>query len=1037
MSMDARSTEELLHEIEMLRKRVSELEILYPASATNITSSESLKHVRVLDRKPLFIEVPIKVVEDPNNIGVVSNMTVKGVGVRGIRCNAGDRLRLQICPPEILTLDSFSFDAICRWSHEEESDALPHSGFEITDISPEDMSHLSALLMTLGYEYLRDQFRRKIGEEALKFIEASSDLICRTTENGVISFVNDAFCKFTALSRSSLHGLDFQIFVPEETRGNFTKFISDHCRDDYHGQYECPLVDASGQPKFYYWTVDTRCDSDSGSVEFQLVGRDITEPKKKEKQLRDFHTELERKIEDRTSQLERVNLDLNEEIRRRRRIEEALDKKLWALTRPDLDVQDLALTDLTNIEALWKLQNSFSEIWDMSVHLIGLSGEIIAMSASPHDFYGSMYLTESGKKVIQEKNAKIMAMTNIEPLVVHENYFLGGDSIYLVPIKAQDRNIGAWMIWKGLDREPAMEEVESLASEVGLDASSLLYSITSAPRIENSKLLKACTFLSLISAQVSMLAVQNLFQARMIHELNMAQDEVRRSERKLRNLLESAPIGIFLTTHGVISFANRALSEMYGFCEPLKMQGSRLESLFKNGKVGQQILELGKSERLHQTEYSDLEAVRANGDVFAVSVYSRKLSPEPEETVIGFVVDKSQENALRDQLLHAQKMEALGTFAGGIAHDFNNILTIIMGFSEMALTDTGRDHCIAPLLNQIIEASKRARDLVNQILTFCRKAEHQKQPLNVAPIIKETLKFLAASFPATIKIQSCIRDKGKLIMGDPSQIHQILMNLCSNAGYAMRKQGGVLDVDLEVVDAKSIDALGTKFQNVSECLKLSIKDSGPGIDPEIRERIFEPYFTTKPAGEGSGLGLAVVHGIVTSHSGVIRLNESYIQGALFEVYLPVMEAAQTRDELEAQEDLHGDKRVIVVDDEEPVTKIARGILEDLGYKVYVFSNPIAALNIFRVGPYDFDILITDLTMSEMTGLVLAREVKKIRPDLPVMLMTGYDARQEASSSDFETIDETIQKPFTITTLGKAVKRALKNSKKTLDQSTLV
>ncbi len=500
----------------------------------------------------------------------------------------------------------------------------------------------------------------------------------------------------------------------------------------------------------------------------------------------------------------------------------------------------------------------------------------------------------------------------------------------------------------------------------------------------------------------------------------------------MRNLLESAPVGIFLANQGIISFGNKALSTMFGFSSPDEMHGLKLDSCFRDGKVSEQMVELGKCENHCIREYADLRAVRTGGEVFEVSLYSSKMSSGSKGTIIGFVIDKSLENALRSQLLHSQKMEALGTFAGGIAHDFNNILTIIMGFTEIALMDTDLDQAVISQLNQILDASKRARDLVSQILTFCRKAEHQKKPLNVVPIIKETLKFLEASFPVTIKIESRIKDDGKLILGDPSQFHQILMNLCSNAGYAMRKQGGVLEVDLQVLDTESLTSIGINMTDAKEYLKLTVKDTGPGIAQEIREKIFEPYFTTKPVGEGSGLGLAVVHGIVTSYGGAIRLNEGYVNGACFEVYLPVTEPTRTVEEHDSSGDLYGNQRIIVVDDEKYVTEILRKMLESLGYKVFAFTNPVIALNIFRVGPYDFDLVMTDLTMNEMTGLELAREARKIRPDISVILLTGYDDTEGASTRDLDAIDEIIHKPFTNKILARAVKKTLASSKKALD-----
>lgn len=1022
-----RSSEDLQREIDMLRERVKELESLQTGCATTNDSSDNWKHSRAIDRTPIVREIPIHVVERPSDVGTILNMTSRGLGIRGIQCRKGETLSLKISPPDSLNLESFSFDAICRWAHEDKSEGGHFSGFEITRISEPEKAKLGDFLVALGYEFLREQFRRQIGEEALKVIESSSDLICRVTESGAITFVNRAFSKFSSLSRNSLIGLNLEDFIPEESKAGFRQFLQSHITDDYHGFYESPVVKATGETYLYHWTVDTRRNPDKCDIEFQLVGRDITEPKRQEQILRDSHHELELRILDRTSQLEQANLRLNEEIDRRRRIEQALDRKLWSLTRPNLDIRNIDLTDLIDVTSLQKINDCFSDLWGAPLEIVGSNGQPIKVIRNVPHFYDCINSTEEGRRIVQQKNSEIISKLNADEILPVENFILKGEFSYAIPINIQGRTVGAWKIGQSLLKEPEPNEVNNLAARIGVDADDLLNSLKTSPRISKETLLKAANFLNLVSNQVAMLGLQNLSQSRMIHELKEAKTQIRSSEQMLRNLLESAPIGIFLTSQGVISFANRALSQMFAFSSTAEMVGLRIDSFFRNGTITEKLMAVGGHADVRTIERADLKAIRQDNELFDVDVYCGKMSLDPESAVIGFVIDKSQENALRHQLLHAQKMEALGTLAGGIAHDFNNILTIIMGYSEMALLEHARNHQINSQLNQILEASKRARDLVSQILTFSRKGQQQKQPLNVVPIIKETVKFLDASFPSTIKIQSRIRDDGAQIVGDPTQIHQVLMNLCSNAGHAMRKTGGILEIDLEVVENSSLPAAGIHVEGSADYLKLTVKDSGPGIEPEIRDRIFEPYFTTKPVGEGSGLGLAVAHGIVTSHEGVIRLDESYTNGACFEVYLPMAKPSENLEELESETNLFGNQTIMVVDDEKAVSDIAKEILESFGYTVHAFYNPVVALNMFRIGPYDFDLVLTDLTMNEMTGLILADQIKKIRPEIPLALLTGYDAANEISSQSPEIFEAIIQKPFTKKTLGKAVKQVLQKS----------
>lgn len=1027
MSDNTPDHEELQKEIQMLRSRISDLESLNPDLRSAFHGLESVKQVRVLDRKPLLVEVPVHVTTNPENCGTVVNMTVRGLGVRGIRCSVRESLSLKICPPDNLNLAGFSLEAVCRWTQQEDNAGDCYCGLEISAITSRDMSNLCALLMVLGHEYLRDQFRRKKSEEALNIIDSSSDIIVRLTRDSVITFVNNAFCKYSFLSRENLTGLQFDSFIPVYFREGFRDFLKTYGSGDYTGSYECPLLTTSGESRIFNWTVDIRPSSEDEQFEFQFIGRDITEPKRIEQELRDSNIELEERIKERTKQLEQINDKLNEEIKLRRRIEEALDRRLWVLTRPDLNIGSIDLTDIMDIRGLEEIQESVSGFWNIPVELVGTTGGQITAPKGVSDFYATVYSTEDGRRLAEKKNLEMISKTGTQTTFLIQDFLLTGDTCYVIPIKIQGHNAGAWKIGHIFENEPDPGEVEQFAQGIGVEPSELFRSLESSPKKFLKGLQHVANFLRLISGQISMLGLQNLSQARMINELKIAQSAIQNSEQKLKNLLESAPIGVFIANQGVVSYANQSLSQMYGYSSNEEIEGLSLGSLFSHGGLDDGLYELNSSRDLCSKEYSSLKAMRKDNHIFDVSLYCSRLSQESESELLAFVIDKSQEIALRNQLLHAQKMEALGTLAGGVAHDFNNVLTIIMGNAEIALTETTRNQDVSLQMNLILEASGRARDLVSQILTFCRKGEQQKKPLNIVPIIKETVKFLDASLPATINVQSKIQACDSMILGDPVQIHQVMMNLCSNAGYAMRTKGGVLEIGLELRENFEPGLIGNPILKSGDYLKLTVKDTGPGIDPEIRDRIFEPYFTTKAPGEGSGLGLAVAHGIVSSHSGLIRIDETYDHGACFEVFFPIIESVETLKDEEADSNLSGNQRIMVVDDEKVVCEIARETLENQGYKVVVFVNPVVALNIFRISPYDFDLVITDLTMNEMTGVALAQEIKKIRPEIPVILSTGYDAKHELSAEDVTKVDQTLQKPFTKKILAKAVKAAIQGS----------
>jgi len=393
-----------------------------------------------------------------------------------------------------------------------------------------------------------------------------------------------------------------------------------------------------------------------------------------------------------------------------------------------------------------------------------------------------------------------------------------------------------------------------------------------------------------------------------------------------------------------------------------------------------------------------------------------------------FLDEKNRETEEEKQLLEgklrqAQKMEAIGTLAGGIAHDFNNILSVIFGYNELAMLENDpvkrKNH-----LKELQKGAIRARDLVAQILAFSRKAEQQKQPLQISLIVKETLKMLRASIPATIEIKQDIAANG-LVLADPTQIHQVIMNLCTNAYQAMRETGGTLAVSLKEV-AIGKDDYGYANLVPGRYLKLAVSDTGPGIPPELLEKIFEPYFTTKKAGEGTGLGLAVVHGIVKSHHGHITVYSEFGKGANFHVYLPLTEAApfeQIPRQAEPGAVGHGES-IMLVDDEVQIREVVTRMLTGSGYRVTAFADGPAALAEFRKNPDGFDLLITDMTMPQMTGADLAREIMAASPGTPVILCTGQSELINREQALAMGINDYLSKPVPRDVLLAAVGKAL-------------
>ncbi|MDA8164483.1 MAG: DUF3365 domain-containing protein, partial [Desulfobacteraceae bacterium] len=345
---------------------------------------------------------------------------------------------------------------------------------------------------------------------------------------------------------------------------------------------------------------------------------------------------------------------------------------------------------------------------------------------------------------------------------------------------------------------------------------------------------------------------------------------------------------------------------------------------------------------------------------------------------------------LETMLRQAQKMEALGTLAGGIAHDFNNILSPIFGFTEMALSGLPADAAAGSDLKQVLIAAKRARELVQQILTFSRQGEQELRPLRLQLVIKESLKLLRASIPTSIAIREEIDPGCEPVLADPTQIQQVTMNLCTNAYHAMREKGGLLTVRLQMVELAAGDLASKNLAAPGRYILLTVADTGIGMFPEIQERIFDPYFTTKKMGEGTGLGLAMVHGIVRGLHGGITVASAPGRGAAFHIYLPAVAAAAPAEEEAAPAPLPaGSERVLLVDDDPMTLAALRSLLQNLGYRAEPFGDAAEAVAAFRERPRDFDLVLTDMTMPGKTGEDVARELLVLRPGLPVILCTGF------------------------------------------------
>ena len=415
--------------------------------------------------------------------------------------------------------------------------------------------------------------------------------------------------------------------------------------------------------------------------------------------------------------------------------------------------------------------------------------------------------------------------------------------------------------------------------------------------------------------------------------------------------------------------------------------------------------------------------------------YSPIIHTDKSVSMLIILRDITEFKKVQSNLQQSRKMESIGTLAGGIAHDFNNILSPIFGYIELTmrkLPEGSREH---NYLESALSAAHRARDLVSQILTFSRKSEHERKPLQAQVVIKEALKLLRSSIPSTINISRKIEKDCSLIMADPVHIHQIIMNLCTNAFHAMEDSGGTISVSLKEVELKISDF---EFENPQPgtYLLLSVADTGHGMEKDVLDRIFDPYFTTKPTGKGTGLGLSVIHGIIKEYGGYISVSSEPGKGSEFKIYLPVIKSGKVVPGAENTElPEQGTESVLLVDEEKTVAEMLREMLAFQGYHVTAVTDSREALELFSRSPDYFDRVITDLTMPEMTGYKLSEELNNIRKDIPVILSTGFKNTVSRTEAEKYGISDFLMKPVLMKELTQKVRTVLeKNENRSAEES---
>jgi len=507
-----------------------------------------------------------------------------------------------------------------------------------------------------------------------------------------------------------------------------------------------------------------------------------------------------------------------------------------------------------------------------------------------------------------------------------------------------------------------------------------------------------------------------------ITERKQAEKALRNSEEKYRLLVDNASDAIFVIQDGFIKFSNQISANLAEYSNDELSKMSFLDMVHPDDR------EDAMHRYKRQLTGEDLDShyscriINRSGSILNLRIHSLPIQWEGRTAVLAFVNDITKQLELESRLRQSQKMEAIGTLAGGIAHDFNNVLYAIAGYTEIVRDDMPEESLARRNLNEVLKGATRAQDMIQQILAFSRKADAEKTPIKIQAVILEALKLLRTSIPSTIEIRQNIDATCGPIVANLTQIHQIVVNLATNA-YQSMKKGGVLEVTLSEESIAS-DELDLHLDS-GHYLKLTISDTGHGMTENVLAKIFDPYFTTKGPGEGSGMGLAVVHGIVRQHGGDIEVHSKPDEGTTFHLYFPLIEPqpAETKP-MKDKSIPTGTERILFSDDDKQIMNMVQQMLKRLGYQVTVCQSGTEALDLFKANPDEYDLLITDMTMPKMTGAELTTHVKKIRPDIPVILCTGYSDTINKGNAASIGISAYLRKPIRKKVIAKTIRNLL-------------
>jgi PAS domain S-box-containing protein len=894
---------------------------------------------------------------------------------------------------------------------------------------------------------------RKQAEKALVDSEQKwRHILVNTPQIGIaldprarIVFANDHFLSLTGWQEQEVIGQDwFDMFIPEGVREEVRKvFSAVMSQKDTFGfsAYENEIITRSGELRNVAWSNLLTKDAEGNVVDVTCLGIDLTERKQAEEALRKSETKMRSIFRAAPIGIgvvsNRVIQDVNERFSELSgySMDELIGKNARILYPTDEDYEYVGREKYRQIEKFGtgtvetRFKRKDGKIIDVLTSSTPLDPNDLSLGVT----FTALDITErkQAEMALREKSQLLKEIIDSaqEGIIVYDN-----DLRYLIWNPFMERLSGCLAsdvlgkhpleVFPFLRETGVLERIEQALAGVVPPAIDFPYSLPEIGRSGWS--LDASS--PLRNAEGEIIGV--IATVRDITDRKRAEEALKESESFTRAVLDNLPIGVAVNTvfpAVIFEYMNDNFPTYYrtdsaALAEPDAFWSAVYEDPGFREEIKKRVLDDCASGDPGRMYWEDVPITRKGDETTFIT--TRNIPIPNSQLMISTVWDVTERKQMEARLQQAQKMEAIGTLAGGIAHDFNNILTPLILHTEMIMEDLSEESPLMLNLDEMLKAGHRAKDLVKQILIFSRQGEQQKVSLKLSVIVKEVLNLLRAVLPSTIEIRQNLKSENDHIFADSIQVHQILMNLCTNAAHAMRKTGGILDVAMLNVYFDSNDSERFLDLRPGSYIKLTVSDTGHGMDSNTIKRIFEPYFTTKGRGEGTGMGLAVAHGIVTSHNGAIHVESEPEKGSSFEIYLPVIESAATQLQ-DIREDMpRGNEKILLVDDEKAIVVALKSMIERLGYSVTARTSGVEAMALFRNKPDAFDLVITDMTMPKLTGAELAKEFIKIRPDIAIILCTGFSDLISETTAKEIGIKGFVMKPILAKELARTIRKAL-------------